>query len=104
LADAHSTLSTNNIATVVTTAPSNGSVVANLYAEGSAAPTGSQSYTVDVTDNGAAIYSCSITAGNTSCTNTNSGVNVSSGHRIQVKITNVSSAPKAKFRMSYQYY
>ncbi len=97
------TCSTDNISTDVATAPALGATVSNLYAEVSTAPTGSQSYTVDVTDNGAAVYSCSITAGNTTCTNTATGASVSAGHRLQVKITNVSSAPNKAFRVSFRY-
>ena len=53
--------------------------------------------TVDITDNGSAIYSCSITTGNTTCTNTSAGVAVTAGHRLQVKITNVGGAPNKAF-------
>jgi hypothetical protein len=101
--DDHGACSTTNIAEDVATAPANGATVSNLYAEVSAAPTGGESYTIDVMDNGTAIYSCSITAGNSSCTNTAGGVGVSSGHRLQVKITHVGGAPNAKFRASFRY-
>ena len=84
-------------------APSAGATVSNLYAEVSTAPTGIQSYTVDVMDNGSVIFSCSIAAGNTTCTNTATGVSVTAGHRIQVRITNVSSAPNKLFHVSIRY-
>ena len=83
--------------------PANGSTVSGLYAEVGTAPASGQSYTVDVMDNGVAVYSCSITAGNTTCTNTGTGVSVSAGHRLQVKITNVSGAPNKPFRVSFRY-
>lgn len=101
--DARVTCGTSTISVDSAAAPANGATVSNLYAEVSTAPTGTQQYTVNVTDNGSAIYSCNITAGNTTCTNTTAGIAVSSGHRIQVKITIVNAAPARAFRVSFRY-
>ena len=77
--------------------------ISNLFAATDTAPTGAQSYTVDATDNGTAVYSCSITAGNTTCSNTAAGVAVTAGHRIQVQITNVNGASNRQFQVSFRW-
>jgi hypothetical protein len=83
--------------------PAAGATVSNLVAETNTAPASGQSYTVEVLDNGSAIYSCSVTAGNTTCSSTASGVAVTAGHRLQVKITNVGGAPNKLWRVAFRY-
>jgi len=83
--------------------PGGGATIANLFAVVSTAPTGTQSYTVDVTDNGVAVYSCSIPAGSTTCSNTAAGVAVPAGDRVQVQIKNVNGAPNKAFQVSFRW-
>jgi hypothetical protein len=83
--------------------PASGGAVSNLFARVDTAPGTGQSYTVDVLDNGTAIYSCTITTGNTTCTNTTAGVAVTAGHYLQVRITNNGGAPNKAFTVSFRW-
>jgi hypothetical protein len=87
--------------------PAGGGSVSNLFARVNTAPATGQSYTVEVLDNGSPFsptaISCSITAGNTTCTNTGASASVSAGHYLQVKITNVGGAPNKAFTVSFRW-
>jgi hypothetical protein len=95
--------STTAINADVALAPAGGATIANLFAVASNAPAATQSYTVDVTDNGTAVYSCTITAGNTTCSNTAASVAVTAGHRIQVQISYVGASPNKQFQVSFRW-
>jgi hypothetical protein len=82
--------------------PAGGAAVSNLQAEVNIAPGTGNSYTVDVLDNGTAIYSCTISGAATTCANTGAAVAVAAGHRLQVRITNA-GASNHQFRVSFRY-
>jgi hypothetical protein len=100
--DAQAACTTGGMADDLVTVPASGGFVSNLYAKTNTAPTGGNSYTVSVLDNGTAIYSCTIASGTTTCTNTGAGVAVSAGDYLQVQITN-NVAPNKQFVASFRF-
>jgi hypothetical protein len=84
--------------------PAAGASVSNLEATTNGAPTGTQSYTVDVLDNtaGTVALSCSVTSSSAFCTNTGSAT-VTAGHYLEVRITHVNGAAGKPWRVSFRY-
>jgi len=80
--------------------PANGGKVSNLYAETSAAPSGSEKATVSVIDNtsGSTLLSCTVEASSKGiCTNTATAtVAAAAGHRLEVQVTGTSSRCSGK--------
>jgi hypothetical protein len=81
--------------------PEGGVTVSHLFAQIDAAAAGSGNL-VSVLDNGTAVFSCTITVGNTTCTNSGS-VAVIAGHYLQVRITKNTGAADRKYRVSFGY-
>jgi Collagen triple helix repeat (20 copies) len=87
--------------------PTGGMTVSGLSAIVSGAPGASQSYTVDVitTDSAnttAVVLSCTVTTGNTTCSNAGSA-SIGANLFVQVRITNLGGAAARKWRVSLLY-
>jgi hypothetical protein len=82
--------------------PAGGATVSNLFAHGNTTPTGAQTYTVAVLDNGTAILSCTVTSAGPTCSNTGSA-SVAQGRYLEAQITNNGGAPAARWRVSFRY-
>ena len=82
--------------------PAGGATIANLFAVTDTTPTGANTYTVAVLDNGASVFTCTVTSSGPTCSNTGS-VSVAAGHYLQVRITNNGAAAAARWRVSFRY-
>ena len=83
--------------------PASGATLSNLEVQLDAAAAGSGN-TVDVVNNGtgAVLFSCTVTAGNTTCTNTGTA-SVAAGVYLEVKVTNNAGAANRKYRVTFRY-
>jgi len=83
--------------------PASGATLSNLEVQLDAAAAGSGN-TVDVVNNGtgAVLFSCTVTAGNTTCTNTGTA-SVAAGVYLEVKVTNNTGAANRKYRVTFRY-
>ena len=94
--------STNTAGYVLGPIPSGGATISNLYAQSNTTPSGSDTYTVAVLDNGTSVFTCTVTSAAATCTNTGS-VSVAAGHYLEVQITNNGAAAAARWRVSFRY-
>jgi hypothetical protein len=76
-------------------------VVSHLFAQIDSAAAGSGN-TVNVLDNGAIVLFCTITSGNTTCTNPAS-VTVAAGDYLQVRVEDNAGAADRMYRVSFRY-
>ena len=82
--------------------PAGGTTISNLFALSNTTPTGAQTYTVAVLDNGASALSCTVTSAGATCSN-NGSASVAEGHYLEVQITNNGGAAAARWRVSFRY-
>jgi hypothetical protein len=78
--------------------PAGGVTISELFVHIDAAAAGSGNL-VEILDNGTAVLSCTVTSGNTTCTNTGSA-SIAEGHYLQARVTNNSGAANRKYRVS----
>ncbi len=87
--------------------PASGGTVADLKAFTSGAPTGAQSYTVNVLDatpsTATVLLTCTVNSSTSSSCSSSSAVTVAAGHYLEVRITNNNSAPSVPWRISFRY-
>jgi len=77
-----------------------GATITSIQAETDAAVVAGKSTTVNVLDNGTSVFTCTLSAGQTTCSNTGS-VSVTAGHYLQVRI-DTNSANK-QWRITVRY-
>ena len=93
---------TNAAGYILGPVPAGGATISNLFAHGNTTPTGAQTYTVAVLDNGTSVFTCTVTSAGATCSNAGS-VAVAAGHYLEVQITNNGGAPAARWRVSFRY-
>ena len=82
--------------------PAGGATISNLFAHSGTTPTGGETYTVEVLDNGASAFSCTVTSAGPTCSNTKSA-SIAEGDYLEVQITNNGGAADASWRVSFRY-
>jgi hypothetical protein len=82
--------------------PAGGATISNLYAHGNTTPSGADTYTVAVLDNGTSVLACTVNSSGPTCSNSAS-VSVAEGHYLEVQITDNGSAVAARWRVSFRY-
>jgi hypothetical protein len=80
--------------------PLGGGTIADLEVRVDAAAAGSGN-TVTILKNGSAALSCTVTAGNTSCSNSGLAT-LAAGDFLQVQVTNNAGAANRKYQVSFQ--
>ena len=93
---------TNTAGYILGPIPAGGATISNLFALSNTTPTGAQTYTVAVLDNGVSAFSCTVTSAGATCSNTGS-TPIAAGHYLEVQITNNGGAPAARWRVSFRY-
>ncbi len=78
--------------------PSTTYTITALYAQTETAPGAGKSWVVNVRDNGATVFSCTVSGTDQSCSSTGS-VSVAAGHFLQVEMTTANTAANGKWKV-----